>query len=136
MQTKYIQGKHYLSNKRQLNEKPKIHQDGIIRLHGRFINTDLQEDAKVLILLPRQRHFSELLIQDIYIIRFITVGFANTCTTKAEVMDTTRTTCSRDDTQNMSDLSTVSRRHYIKPMVPWPTIKFIRSKGFSKTDLD
>ena len=43
------QGKHYLSNKRQLNEKqrhsqlnPKIN---IIRLHGRFINADLPEDA-------------------------------------------------------------------------------------------
>ena len=51
MWIKCIQEKHYLSNKRQLNKKqrqrestqPKIHQDGIIRLHGRFINADLPE---------------------------------------------------------------------------------------------
>ena len=45
---------------------PKIHQYGIIRLHGRFINADLPEDAQLSILLPRQEHFSKLLIQDIY----------------------------------------------------------------------
>ena len=73
MRIKYIQEKHYLSDKRQLNKKqrqsqlnPKIHQDRIIRLHGRFINADLPEDAKLPILLPRQEHFSKLLIQDIH----------------------------------------------------------------------
>ena len=72
MWIKSIQVKHYLSNKRQLNEKqrqcqlnPKLHQDGIIRLHGGFINADLPEDAKLPILLQRQEHFSRLLIQDI-----------------------------------------------------------------------
>ena len=43
-----------------------MHQDRIIRLHGRFINGDLPEDAKLPILLPRQEHFSKLLIQDIH----------------------------------------------------------------------
>ena len=73
MWIKYIHGKHYLSKKRQLNEKkrqsqlnPKMHQNRIIRLHGRFINGDLPEDAKLPILLPRQEHFSKLLIQDIH----------------------------------------------------------------------
>ena len=73
MWIKYIQEKHYLSNKLQLNEKqrqsqlsPKIHQDGIIRLQGRFINADLPEDTKLPILPPRQEHFSKLLIQDIH----------------------------------------------------------------------
>ena len=73
MWIKYIQEKHYLSNKRQLNEKqrqsqlnPKIHQHGIIRLHGRFINADLPEDAKLPILQPRQEHFPKLLIQDVH----------------------------------------------------------------------
>ena len=73
MWIKYIQGRHYLPNKRQLNEKlrrsqrnPKIQQDGIIRLHGRFVNADLPEDAKLPILLPRQEHLSKLLIQDIH----------------------------------------------------------------------
>ena len=73
MWSKYIQGKHF-SNKRQLNEKqsqsqlnPKIHQDGIIRLYGRFINADLPEDVKLaILLLPRQEHFSKLLIQDMH----------------------------------------------------------------------
>ena len=73
MWIKYIQGKHF-SNKRQLNEKqsqsqlnPKIHQDGIIRLYGRFINADLPEDVKLaILLLPRQEHFSKLLIQDMH----------------------------------------------------------------------
>ena len=51
-------------------------------------------------------------------------------------MDTTRTNCSNDDTQKMSDLSTVSRRHHIKLMTPWPTSKVIRSKGFTKTGLN
>ena len=49
---------HHLSNKpqfkknqsqNQLNVKPK--QDGIIRLHGRFINANLPEDEKLSILL-------------------------------------------------------------------------------------
>ena len=70
---KYIQGKHF-SNKRQLNEKqsqsqlnPKIYEDGIIRLYGRFINADLPEDVKLaILLLPRQEHFSKLLIQDMH----------------------------------------------------------------------
>ena len=35
-----------------------MHQDGITRLHGKFINADLPEDAKLSILLPRQDHFS------------------------------------------------------------------------------
>ena len=73
MWIKYIQGKYYLSNKRQLNEKqrqsqtnPKVHQDGIIRLHGRFISADLPEDTELPILLSRQEYFSKLLIQDIH----------------------------------------------------------------------
>ena len=49
---------HYFSNKpqfkknqsqNQLNLKP--NQDGIIRLHGRFINANLPEDEKLSILL-------------------------------------------------------------------------------------
>ena len=38
---------------RQSQLNPKLHQDGIIRLHGRFVNADLQESAKLPILLPR-----------------------------------------------------------------------------------
>ena len=60
---------YYLSSKWQLNGKqkqsqlnPKIHQGGIIILHGIFINADLPEDSKLPILLPRQENFSTLLI--------------------------------------------------------------------------
>ena len=41
---------------------PKNNQDGIIRLHGRFINADLQEDTKLPMFIRRQEHFSKLLI--------------------------------------------------------------------------
>ena len=115
MWIKYIQWKHYLSKERQLNEKQrqsqlnvKIHHDVIIRLHGRFISTDLPEDAKLPILLPRQELFSQLLIQDLSDLSLW--GITNARIIKPEVLDTTRANCSKDDTQNMSDLSTSLRR--------------------------
>ena len=114
MWIKYIQGKHYLSNRRQLNERqrqcqlnPKIHQDGIIRLHGTFFHANLPQDAKLPILLSSQEHFSKLLIQDIHH-KIQHLGIASVCSTKAEILDTTRITCSKHDTQKMSHLSTIS----------------------------
>ena len=52
--------------KQQSQLNLKIYQYGIIRLHGRFVNADLPEDAEQPILLSRQEHFSKLLTQDIH----------------------------------------------------------------------
>ena len=38
----------------------------VIRCHGRFLNTDLSEDAKYPKLLPRQEYFTKLLIQEVH----------------------------------------------------------------------
>ena len=46
----------------QLN--PKIDDDGIIRCYGRFTYTDLPQEAKTPILLPRNEKFVHLLVED------------------------------------------------------------------------
>lgn len=64
-----LQRKHYLSNG-SLNKKqsqsqlnPKIYRDGIVRLNGRLENSSLREDTIAPILLPREEHFTNLLIK-------------------------------------------------------------------------
>ena len=66
---KYLQRKHYLTPNGQLNEKqkqnqlnPSVYADGIIRLNGRLANSDLPQETKSPILLPREEHFTKLLI--------------------------------------------------------------------------
>ena len=73
MWIKYLQSKHYITKTGQLNKKqkqsqlnPSIHNDGIIRLSGRFVNSDLPEEAKLPILLPRTEHYTRLLISNIH----------------------------------------------------------------------
>ena len=145
MWTKYTEGKHYLSNKRQFNEKqrqsqpnPKIHQDRIIRLHGRFISADLPEYVKLPILLPRQEHFSKLLIQDIYIMRFFTLEYRKPLGQLRQrywisqgwtVVKTILKTC-------LICLRFQGWPYKFKSMAPWLTSKVIRSKKFTKTGLD
>ena len=55
-----------MKNSDRVKSTQKTHQDGIFRLHERFINADLRGDVKLSILLPREEHFSKLLIQDIH----------------------------------------------------------------------
>ena len=49
---------------RQLN--PVIYPDGIIRLNGRYKNSDLPDETKFPILVPRSEHFTQLLIANIH----------------------------------------------------------------------
>ena len=45
---------------------PNIHEDGIIRLHGRLQNTDMPDDSINPILLPRKDTLTRLIIEDIH----------------------------------------------------------------------
>ena len=57
-------------------------------------------------------------------------------TTKADVLDTPRTYCSKDDTQKMSVCLRFQGGPYkVKPMAPLPTSKVVRSKAFTNTGL-
>ena len=69
----YLQRKHYVTNMNQLNKEqkhsqlnPVIYSDGIIRLNGRYKNSDLPSETKLPILLPRTEHFTQLLIVNIH----------------------------------------------------------------------
>ena len=70
---KYLQRKHYMTNMNQLNKEqkhsqlnPVIYPDGIIRLNGRYKNSDLPDEMKLPILVPRNEHFTQLLIANIH----------------------------------------------------------------------
>ena len=69
----YLQRKHYMTNMNQLNKEhkhsqlnPVIYPDGIIRLNGRYKNSDLPDDTKFPILVPRNEHFTQLLPTSIH----------------------------------------------------------------------
>ena len=144
MRIKYVQGKHYLSNKQQLNKKqrqsqlnPKIYQDGIIRLHGRFINADLPEYAKLPILQPRQEHFSKLLIQDMH----HKIRHCGVSQTPAQIRQRYWIPQGQTAVKIMLKRCLICLRfqgapYKVKPMAPWPTSKVIRTKTFTNTDLD
>ena len=70
---KYLQRKHYMTKNGQLNERqkqnqlnPSIYADGIIRLNGRLANSELPQETKSPILLPREEYFTKLLINKIH----------------------------------------------------------------------
>ena len=70
---KYLQRKHYMTNMNQLNKEqkhsqlnPVIYPDEIIRLNGRYKNSDLPDETKFPILVPRNEHFTQLLIANIH----------------------------------------------------------------------
>ena len=62
---KFLQRKHYITNMNQLNKEqkysqlnPVIYRDGIIRLNERYKNSDLPDENKFSILVPRNEHFT------------------------------------------------------------------------------
>ena len=62
-----------MTNMNQLNKEQKhsqlnqvIYPDGIIRLNGRYKNSDLPDEMKLPILVPRNEHFTQLLIANIH----------------------------------------------------------------------
>ena len=70
---KYLQRKHYMTDMNQLNKEqkhsqlnPVIYPDEIIRLNGRYKNSDLPDETKFPILVPRNEHFTQLLIANIH----------------------------------------------------------------------
>ena len=48
----------------QLN--PVIYTDGIIRFNGRYKNPDLPDELKLQIVVPKNEHFTQLLISNIH----------------------------------------------------------------------
>ena len=144
MWIKYIQGKDHHLNKGQLNEKqrqsqlsPKIHWHEIIRLQGRFINADLPEDAKLPILLPRQEHFSKLFIQDIHHkIHYCGVSQMLGQLRQRYWIPQGQTVVKMILKRCLICLRFQGGPYKVKPMLPWPTSKVIRSKAFTNTGLD
>ena len=72
LRIKYLQRKH-MTNMNQLNKEqkhsqlnPVIYPDGIIRLNGRYKNSDLPDETKFPILVPRNEHFTQFLIANIH----------------------------------------------------------------------
>ena len=62
-----------MTNTNQLNKEqkqsqlnPVIYPDGIIRLNGRYKNSDLPDATKLPILVPRNEHVTQLLIANIH----------------------------------------------------------------------
>ena len=68
----YVQQKHfmikgYITKELQNSSlNPNIHEDGIIRLHGRLQNADIPDDSINPILLPRKDTLTRLIIEDIH----------------------------------------------------------------------
>ena len=60
---------------KQLSLEPNSY--GILRCHGRFLNTELSEDAKYPKLIPRHEHFTRLAIQEVHE-RLIHAGTSHT----------------------------------------------------------
>ena len=70
---KYLQRKHYMTNMNHLNKEqkhsqlnPVIYPDVIIQLNGRYKNSDLPDETRFPILVPRNEHFTQLLIANIH----------------------------------------------------------------------
>ena len=68
-----LKRKHYMTNMNQLTKEqkhsqsnPVINPDGIIRLNGRYKNSGLPDETKFPILVPRNEHFTQLLIANIH----------------------------------------------------------------------
>ena len=70
---KYLQRKHYMTNMNQQNKEqkhsqlnPVIYPDRIIPLNGKYKNSDLPDETKLPILVPRNEYFTQLLIANIH----------------------------------------------------------------------
>ena len=109
----------------------------VLRCHGRFLNADMSEDAKYPKLLPRQEHFTKLLIQEVHE-NLVHAGVSHTLS------------CLRQEYWiphgRVEVRSVVSRclicRHYEGPsfslpqMLPWPKQRASQSAPFQFTGLD
>ena len=119
----------------QLN--PRIHTDGIIRVHGRITNADLPEERITPILLPKKAYFTTLLIKDVQNQNF----HAGISHTLAQIRSKYWSPQGRAQVKQVLAKCLTCIKHQggpykVKPMAPWPKIKVNESPAFTHTGLD
>ena len=112
--------------KSQLN--PQLHDDDLIRLHGRFDNTDLPEEAIHPILLPKQETFVTLLSNHFHQKLF----HAGVSHTLAQIRNKYWITQGRNEVKRTLRRCLVCKKHQGGPyklpvMSPWPKSKVTKS---------
>ena len=144
MWIKYLHSKHYLTPagklkdeylKNQLN--PTLHENGIVRVHGRLHNAQLSEDTITPILLPRGTIFTSMVIQDIHE-RLFHTGVSHTL---AMIRYKYWIPQGRSEVKKVLRNCLVCTKHQggpykTKPMSPWPKTKVCESPAFTNTGLD
>ena len=140
---KYLQQKHYFVNK-QLNDKqkqsqlnPSIHDDGIIRLHGRFTNSNLPDETRLPILLPREEHFTKLLIKKTH----ADAGHGSTAHTLGQLRQKFWVPQGRTAVKTAIRKCLICIRwqggpYRVKPIAPLPKSRVTASPPFTNTGID
>ena len=140
---KYVQKKHYITNG-QLSQKqkqnqlnPSIYADGIIRLNGRFVNSNLPEEAKSPILLPREEYFTKLLINNVH----AEICHGGTAHTLARLrqkywIPQGRTAIKAVLKKCLTCIRFQGGPYKIKPVSPWPKSRVTVSSPFTNTGVD
>ena len=119
----------------QLN--PNIHEDGIIRLHGRLQNAEIPDDSINPILLPRKDTPARLIIEDIHR-RLLHSGPYHTL---AQIRIKYWIPKGRMEVNKLLKKCLIGVRHQggpckMKPMAPWPKSKVTESLAFEHTGFD
>ena len=141
---KYLQRKHYMTNMNQVNKEqkhsqlnPVIYPDEIIRLNGRYKNSDLPDETKFPILVPRNEHFTQLLIANIHE-RNCHAGVSHTLAqlSKKYWIPQGRTTIRQVIRNCLTCIRYQGGPYQTKVMSPWPRSKTTESSPFTNTGVD
>ena len=109
----------------------------VLTCHGRFLNADLDEEAKYPKLLPRGEIFTHLLIQEIHQ-RLIHAGVAHTL---SQIRQEFWVPQGRAEVRRVLNKCTICKRHNgpsfrLPLMPPWPRERVSRSTAFQYVGLD
>ena len=121
--------------KRQLGLK--IDDEGILRCHGRYLNTTISKSAKYPKLLPRHEHFTHLLITEVHV-RLIHAGVAHTL---AQIRQECFIPQGRAEVRKVLLQCLICRRNegpsfQLPHMPPWPREWISHSDPFQFVGLD
>ena len=119
----------------QLN--PVIYPDEIIRLNGRYKNSDLPDETKFPILVPRNEHFTQLLIANIHE-RNCHAGVSHTLAQlrKKYWIPQGRTAIRQVIRNCLTCIRYQGGPYQTKVMSPWPRSKTTESSPFTNTGVD
>ena len=133
-----------MTNMNQLNKEqkhsqlnPVIYPDEIIRLNGRYKNSDLPNETKFPVLLPRNEHFTQLLIANIHE-RNCHAGVAHTLAQlrKKYWIPQGRTAIRQVIRNCLTCIRYQGGPYQTKVMSPWPRSKTTESSPFTNTGVD